>query len=61
MQTGVQVPTPLEWPFSQETNEEQATSMRLSTYCLSGICLFAHLTPSAGYIRGIRELLVIAL
>ncbi|EDR15973.1 uncharacterized protein LACBIDRAFT_187302 [Laccaria bicolor S238N-H82] len=43
MQTGVQVPTPLEWPFSQETNEEQATDMRLS------------------YIRGIRELLVIAL
>ncbi|KIK02224.1 hypothetical protein K443DRAFT_6276 [Laccaria amethystina LaAM-08-1] len=41
--TGVQVPTPLVCPSSQETNEEQATSMRLS------------------YIKGIRELLVIAL
>ena len=44
MQTGVQVPTPLEWPFSQETNEEQATHMRLSMPCLSGLCLLAHLT-----------------
>lgn len=44
MQTGVQVPTPLEWPFSQETNEEQATDMRLSTHCLSSMCLLAHLT-----------------
>ena len=44
MQTGVQVPTPLEWPFSQETNEEQATDMRLSTHRLFCIYLLAHLT-----------------
>ncbi|KAJ3895377.1 hypothetical protein GG344DRAFT_73232 [Lentinula edodes] len=30
LQTGVQLPTPLEWPFSQETNEEQSTDIRLS-------------------------------
>ncbi|KAL0954635.1 hypothetical protein HGRIS_003590 [Hohenbuehelia grisea] len=41
--TGVQVPTPLEWPFSRETNEEQNTKIRVS------------------YVRGIRNLIVIAL
>ena len=30
LQTGIQQRTPLEWPFSQETNEEQATKTRLS-------------------------------
>ncbi|KDQ62888.1 hypothetical protein JAAARDRAFT_168184 [Jaapia argillacea MUCL 33604] len=30
LQTGVMVPTPMELPFSQETNEEQSTSIRLS-------------------------------
>ncbi|KAI3622160.1 nod factor export atp-binding protein i [Moniliophthora roreri] len=29
-QTGIQVPTPLEWPFTQQTNEEQDTDIRLS-------------------------------
>ncbi|KAF8204260.1 hypothetical protein K438DRAFT_1670421 [Mycena galopus ATCC 62051] len=42
LRTGVTVPTPLEWPFTNETNEEQNTRTRLS------------------FIRGIRELLVIA-
>ncbi|RDB29443.1 ABC transporter A family member 2 [Hypsizygus marmoreus] len=43
LKTGVQLPTPLEWPFTNKTNEEQSTDIRLS------------------YIRGVRELLVIAL
>ncbi|KIK34697.1 hypothetical protein CY34DRAFT_621910, partial [Suillus luteus UH-Slu-Lm8-n1] len=43
LRSGQGVPTPMEWPYSQETNQQQATSMRLS------------------YIRGIRNLLVIAL
>ncbi|TFK24250.1 nod factor export ATP-binding protein I [Coprinopsis marcescibilis] len=30
LQTGIQMPTPLEWPFTQETNEAQETSVRLS-------------------------------
>lgn len=30
LQTGVQMPTPQEWPFTQETNEEQQTEVRLS-------------------------------
>ncbi|KAF9045107.1 hypothetical protein BJ165DRAFT_1346335 [Panaeolus papilionaceus] len=30
LQTGVQPQTPMEWPYSQETNEEQLTSIRLS-------------------------------
>ncbi|KAJ7726366.1 hypothetical protein B0H16DRAFT_1592682 [Mycena metata] len=42
LRTGVTVPTPLEWPFTNETNEEQDKRTRLS------------------FIRGIRELLVIA-
>ena len=36
LQTGIQQQTPLEWPFSQETNEEQATKTRLSKFT----CLF---------------------
>ncbi|KAJ7360966.1 hypothetical protein DFH08DRAFT_1074070 [Mycena albidolilacea] len=42
LRTGVTVPSPLEWPFTNETNEEQDKRTRLS------------------FIRGIRELLVIA-
>ncbi|KAJ6606797.1 hypothetical protein B0H10DRAFT_1819461 [Mycena sp. CBHHK59/15] len=42
LRTGVTVPNPLEWPFTNETNEEQSKKTRLS------------------FIRGIRELLVIA-
>ncbi|KAJ7083358.1 hypothetical protein B0H15DRAFT_422992 [Mycena belliarum] len=42
LRTGVTVPAPLEWPFTNETNEEQDKRTRLS------------------FIRGIRELLVIA-
>ncbi|KAF5346171.1 hypothetical protein D9758_009923 [Tetrapyrgos nigripes] len=30
LQTSVQIPTPLEWPFTQETNEEQSRDIRLS-------------------------------
>ena len=30
LQTGVIQETPLEWPFNQETNEEQKTDIRLS-------------------------------
>jgi len=30
LRTGSQMPTPLEWPFSQETNQEQSTDTRLS-------------------------------
>ncbi|KAJ4470921.1 hypothetical protein J3R30DRAFT_3710877 [Lentinula aciculospora] len=30
LQTGVQLQTPSEWPFSQETNQEQSTDVRLS-------------------------------
>ena len=30
LQTGVQQQTPLQWPFNQETNEEQTTLIRLS-------------------------------
>ncbi|KAM6499563.1 hypothetical protein JOM56_005071 [Amanita muscaria] len=29
LQTGVQLQTPLEWPFTQETNADQSTSIRL--------------------------------
>lgn len=36
LQTGIQQQTPLEWPFSQETNEEQSTKTRLS----KSICFF---------------------
>ncbi|KAG2067404.1 P-loop containing nucleoside triphosphate hydrolase protein [Suillus decipiens] len=43
LRSGQGVPTPMEWPYSQETNQQQATDMRLS------------------FIRGIRNLLVIAL
>jgi len=43
LKTGVKLPTPLEWPYTTETNEEQSERIRLS------------------YVRGIRELLVIAL
>ncbi|KAG1840268.1 hypothetical protein DFJ58DRAFT_858320 [Suillus subalutaceus] len=43
LRSGQEVLTPMEWPYSQETNQEQATAMRLS------------------FIRGIRNLLVIAL
>ncbi|KAJ7729088.1 hypothetical protein DFH07DRAFT_218233 [Mycena maculata] len=42
LRTGVTVQAPLEWPFTNETNEEQSKRTRLS------------------FIRGIRELLVIA-
>jgi hypothetical protein len=31
LRSGQGVPTPMEWPYNQETNQEQATSMRLST------------------------------
>jgi len=41
--TGAPAPTPLEWPFSNETNEQEALGIRLS------------------YIRGLREILVLAL
>lgn len=35
LQTGVKLPTPLEWPFTQETNEQQSTDIRLSKpFCL---------------------------
>ncbi|KAK7686529.1 hypothetical protein QCA50_010128 [Cerrena zonata] len=30
LRTGQQLPTPLEWPFTQETNDEQFTQIRLS-------------------------------
>ncbi|KAI0076833.1 P-loop containing nucleoside triphosphate hydrolase protein [Panus rudis PR-1116 ss-1] len=30
LRTGAQVPIPLEWPFTQETNDEQFTDIRLS-------------------------------
>ncbi|KAG1813914.1 uncharacterized protein BJ212DRAFT_1274572 [Suillus subaureus] len=43
LRSGQGVPTPMEWPYSLETNQQQATDMRLS------------------FIRGIRNLLVIAL
>ncbi|KAF8079136.1 hypothetical protein FPV67DRAFT_1467643 [Lyophyllum atratum] len=43
LKTGVKLPTPLEWPYTKESNEEQSERIRLS------------------YVRGIRELLVIAL
>ncbi|KAF7290457.1 hypothetical protein MKEN_01500200 [Mycena kentingensis (nom. inval.)] len=42
LRTGVQLPTPREWAFTNETNVEQDTRTRLS------------------FVRGIRELLVIA-
>lgn len=29
LQTGVALPTPLEWAFTQETNEQQRTDVRL--------------------------------
>lgn len=32
LRTNVSVPTPLEWPFTRETNEEQNTLIRLSEY-----------------------------
>ncbi|KAI0947262.1 hypothetical protein AcV7_009727 [Taiwanofungus camphoratus] len=43
LMTGAHPATPEEWPFSQETNAEQSTDIRLS------------------YIRGLRNLLVLAL
>ncbi|KAF8640810.1 hypothetical protein AX17_000459 [Amanita inopinata Kibby_2008] len=42
-QTGIHLDAPLEWPFTQETNNEQNTEIRLS------------------FIRGLRNLLVLAL
>lgn len=32
LKTGAQIPTPLEWPYTKETNEEQARDTRLSTF-----------------------------
>jgi hypothetical protein len=32
LRTGVTVPSPLEWPFTNETNEEQDKRTRLSTF-----------------------------
>ncbi|KAG1742779.1 uncharacterized protein EDB91DRAFT_297988 [Suillus paluster] len=43
LRSGQGVPTPMEWPYTLETNQQQATDTRLS------------------FIRGIRNLLVIAL
>ena len=43
LRTGAPAVTPLEWPFSNETNEEEGLDLRLS------------------YIRGLRDLLVLAL
>lgn len=43
LKTGIQLPTPLEWPYTQETNGEQQTAIRLS------------------FVRGVRQLLVVAL
>ncbi|KAG0694048.1 hypothetical protein DFH29DRAFT_859873 [Suillus ampliporus] len=43
LRSGQGVPTPMEWPYTLETNQQQATNTRLS------------------FIRGIRNLLVIAL
>ena len=31
LRSGQGVPTPVEWPYTQETNQEQATNTRLST------------------------------
>ena len=43
LRTGAPAATPLEWPFSNKTNKEEALELRLS------------------YIRGLRNLLVLAL
>ena len=43
LRTGEPIATPFEWPFSNETNEEQRLNLRLS------------------YIRGLRNILVLAL
>lgn len=32
LKTGVKLPTPQEWPYTKETNEEQATHTRLSMF-----------------------------
>lgn len=42
LQTGVKLPTPLEWPFTQETNQQQSTDIRLSK-CLCLINAFTHI------------------
>ena len=61
LRTGTAPQTPLEWPFTQETNDEQFTDIRLSR------SLYARPVSSdvdryrAGYIRGLRTLLVLAL
>ena len=59
LRTGQQQLTPLEWPFTKETNDEQFTDIRLSmshqnayNFCSNRII---------GYIRGLRTLLVLAL
>ena len=61
LRTGVQTPTPLEWPFTMETNTEQFTKLRLSTSCPSIIFINHTHNGFTGYIRGLRELLVLAL
>ncbi|KAG0704009.1 P-loop containing nucleoside triphosphate hydrolase protein [Suillus ampliporus] len=43
LRSGQKAPTPTEWPYTRETNQQQATKLRLS------------------YIRGIRNIIVIAL
>ncbi len=61
LQTGTAPQTPIEWPFTQETNEEQFTSIRLSKwpFCVTSSQSLADDSP--GYIRGLRTLLVLAL
>lgn len=45
LRTGQRLPTPLEWPFTQETNDEQFTQIRLSKHTVSwlqiDLCSFA--------------------
>lgn len=63
--TGTEVPNiPRELPFSQETNEEQDTRIRLSkpsSSLLSCATFLVSSRTSTGYIRGLRSLLVLAL
>src|SRR4051812_36245411 len=40
--TGVKLPTPMEWPFTQETNEEQHTRIRLSSSLFSNGALMTN-------------------
>jgi hypothetical protein len=49
--TNVEVPTPEEWPFTNESNEEQALNTRLSAFCCLCLSIGLYLILTKASIR----------